>query len=176
MPVIRFPFALAMAATMLVAIGWLDYVTSYEVSVAILYYFPIAFAAWYLGWSWSFCFGLLCTATLTWAEQASGLQYSRAWMMWEVAGVRSLGFAFIAFSFNFFKKTLDREREKFRRLEAMFIFCNCCGRVRDERDNWTDMQVLLREDPVYRSRLRICPECSRAAYARGHEGRLADGS
>lgn len=161
----RFYFALALASAQLGVVGYLDYLTSYEVSVAVLYYFPIAYAAWFLGWGWSFCFGLLCAATLTWADIYSGHKYSKEWMIWEVTGIRVIGFSFVAFSFNFFKRTLDREREKVRRLEGLMTFCNCCNQVQDEHGNWSDLRTLVLENSTMQTRLKVCPSCARAAYA-----------
>ena len=163
----RFPLVLGFAVAQLILVGWLDYVTTYEISVSILYYFPIAYAAWFLGGGWSFGFGFLCAATITWAEIAGGRTFSKEWMVMEVASMRLLGFGFVAFSFNYFKRTIDREKDKLRRLEGSIAFCNCCARVRDVDGNWTDLKTVIQSNPILRGALKVCPECSRKSYADG---------
>ncbi len=53
-------------------VGFVDLKTGYEVSVALFYYFPIAFAAWYLGLGWGLGVTLLCAVTWLWADIGAG--------------------------------------------------------------------------------------------------------
>lgn len=160
-------FALIFAVAQLTLVGWLDYVTSYEISLSIFYYVPIAYAAWNLGRGWSFGFGVLCAVTLTWIEVASGRHYSHEWIIAERLLMRLLSFSFVAFSFNYFRQSLAREREKVRRLEGMLTFCNCCRKVSDDEGNWTQLDVYLRENTEVKPQTKLCPTCARETYAGG---------
>jgi len=155
---------LGFALGQLAVVGWVDYATGYEVSVAILYYFPIAFAAWQLGMTWSLGFALLCAGTLTWVDVASGHHYSHEWMMLETGFMRLLGFGFVAFSFNYFKKSIERERDKVRRLEGVVTFCSCCSKVRDEEGGWQDLETLLKQSTDARAQPKLCPDCARSRH------------
>lgn len=161
----RISFLVSLAVLQLFLVGYLDFASGYEVSLAIFYFLPIAFAAWYLGAVWSLFFAFAAAATLTWTEVAGGRQFSRTWMMWEHGLMRVLIFGFVAYSFSHFRRTIERERAKLRRLEGLLTFCNYCTRVRDESGNWTELAVLVRNSDVLQTRLKVCPECSRAAYA-----------
>ena len=162
----RQPFVFAVAVTQLLLVGWLDYVTSFEISVTVLYYIPIAYAAWNLGRGWSFGFGALCAGTIVGVAYASGQQYSSDWILAEQALMQALGFGFVAFSFNYFKRTLRLEREKVRRLEGILTICTGCQKLRDEQGNWTDLASFLREGGAAESQAILCPTCAREVYAK----------
>ena len=164
-------FDLTFALTQLALVGWLDYITSYEVSLAIFYYIPIAYAAWVLGGGWGFGFSVLGAVTLTWSEIASGRHYSHDWIVVEVTGMRLLGLSFVAFSFSYFKRAIFREREKVRRLEGLVTFCTCCHKLRDDEGNWTNLASFLRDNKGVESEAKICPTCAREVYATGGEGK-----
>ena len=145
-------------------VGWLDFATSYEISVTICYFIPISYAAWYLGWEWSFVFGLLSAGTLTWTEVAGGRHYSSGWIIGEVTLMRVLVFGFVAFSFNFFNRTIQKEKDKVRQLEGLLPVCTCCRKVRDAGGNWTDLEAYLRENTQVELQAKICPDCARSQY------------
>jgi hypothetical protein len=158
---------LTLALAQLAVVGWLDYITSYEISLAIFYYLPIAYAAWHLGRLWSFVFSILCATTLTWVEVASGQHYSSDWVVAERVVMQVLVFGFVAFSFNYFKRAIAQEKEKVRRLEGMLTFCSCCHKLRDEQGNWTDLNSFLREGRGVETEAKLCPTCAREMYATG---------
>jgi hypothetical protein len=103
---------------------------------------------------------------------AAGRHYSHEWIIGEVAMMRLLGFSFVAYSFNRFKHTIEDERAKVRRLEGLFTFCSCCHKVRDEHDNWTDLDSFLRDSVGAGTKAKLCPTCAREIYVKS--GRLAE--
>jgi hypothetical protein len=160
-------FASVFALAQLAFVGWLDYVTGNEVSVAIFYYVPIAYAAWNLGWGWSFGISTLSALTLTWVELLSGRHYSHEWIIAERTFMRLIVFGFVAFSFNYFKSTIEKEREKVRRLEGILTSCSCCRKVRDDQGNWSELDAYLRENTDVQPQTKLCPTCARETYAEG---------
>lgn len=158
--IVAFVFACAQIAV----IAWLDYITSYEISLGVVYYAPIAYAAWRIGGLASFGIAVLCVVAMTWAELASGMPFSSHWVLAERAFMRALAFGFVAFSFGWFKRSADRDRQKINALEGLLTLCMCCRKVRDEHDNWLEVDAFLREHPGL-SRPKLCPTCARATYA-----------
>jgi hypothetical protein len=159
-------FVVLITLAQLALVGWLDYLSSYEVSLAIFYYVPIAYAAWNLGAAWSFAFSALAAITLTWMELAAGRHYSSVWFLAERQLMRLLVFSFVAYSFNFFRRAIEREREKVRQLEGMLTVCSCCRKTRDEDGNWISLDVFLQEKSGVRADLKVCPTCAREVYAK----------
>ena len=80
-----------LALVLMVVVGSLDYLTSFEVSFSIFYLVPVAIAAWYAGthFGWGAC--LLAAAVWLLVDTESGHLYSSAWIPFWNAGVR-LGF------------------------------------------------------------------------------------
>jgi len=164
---VRWLGVVALTLGMVALVGWFDYLTGYEVSVAVLYYFPIAYAAWRLGWLWSFVFAFLCVATLTGVDIAAGHHYTKGWMLWNQVIMRLLCFCFVAYSFDFFKRRSDRQNEKIRRLEAgTMCICSSCRKVRDANDNWVELESFLRDNTAVQAQAKLCPDCARAFYVR----------
>lgn len=159
---ILFPVIFSLAQ--LALLGWVDYVTGYEISLVVFYFLPIASAAWKLGAAWGGVFAVASAITLTWTEVAAGRSFSQWWMVWEHGVMRALVFGFVAFSFGYFRRSIDLERGRVRRLEGLLTFCNCCMRVQDDQGNWDDLPTVVRRNKDVQTRLKVCPQCSRVAF------------
>lgn len=157
-------FELLFALVLLAVIAWFDYITGYEISVFVLYAIPIAWIAWSLNLAWGLSFSLFGTAAWRWADFASGHRYSRSWIGWEKALTGLILFAFIAFSFNFFKKTLHRGKQKVKQLEGILPICMVCHRIRDEKGDWGDLDAYLRTHSDAEPERKVCPDCGGAKY------------
>ena len=157
-------FAIAVALLMLAVVGAIDYVTGYQISVAVLYYLPIAYAAWYLGWGSGYGMSLLCVGSMTWADLATGAHYSSGWILAERSLVRLIAFWFVAFSFNYFRRTNERNELKINELEGLVTFCSRCHKIQDMRGNWVNLEHFSLERPEL-SRAKLCPTCARAEYS-----------
>ena len=159
----------AFALIQVLGVAWLDYKTSFEISLSVFYFIPIAYIAWNLGVVWACAFAILCASTLTYVELASGRHYSENWIVAERLLMRLLNFGFVAISFSHFKRTLKRERENVKRLESMFTLCGCCRKVLDEDGNWISFESYVGEKGDIGARTKLCPMCARTAYARGRK-------
>jgi len=60
-------------------VGWVDYVTSYEVSFVLFYSLPILLMVWFADRTSAVVVALLCTIIWWWADQASGHLYTQGW-------------------------------------------------------------------------------------------------
>lgn len=75
-------WAEALSLTFLV--GFLDYVTGYEVSVVLLYSVPILLIAWFADRTSAVLMALLCALVWWWSDEASGHPYKQDWhQVWE---------------------------------------------------------------------------------------------
>jgi signal transduction histidine kinase len=61
------------------AVGWVDYITSYEVSFVLFYSLPILLMVWFADRASAVVIALLCSIIWWWADQASGHLYSQGW-------------------------------------------------------------------------------------------------
>ncbi len=76
---------LALAACGVAIVGYLDYVTGYEISMSIFYLVPVAVAAWYAGRWGGVALGVICCVSWYIADFAAGQLYSHsAIAVWNV--------------------------------------------------------------------------------------------
>lgn len=96
---------------MLMVLGWLDYVTGYELNLFIFYSLPVGIAAWYLG-RWP---GVLMSvaSALTWwaADRSAGQKYSSDFVLYWNSAIHVGCFLINAFSIAKTRETIDRQRE-----------------------------------------------------------------
>lgn len=161
---------LALTALQLAMVGWFDYATGYEISVSVLYYVPIAYAAWYLDLRWAFWTGVASAAILTKVELAAGRSYSSGWIVFELCFLRVVVFGFVAYSCSHFRRTREEDRARIRRLEGALSVCSCCRKIKNERGDWLAIDDFLAEDQLASVKNKVCPSCARDRYARGGTG------
>jgi diguanylate cyclase (GGDEF)-like protein len=96
---------------LVLAIGSLDSVTSYDVSVSFLYLFPIILIAWYEGGLTAAILSIFSTLIWSTSDLASGHLYSNfAIPLWNALMVLST-FLIVAYSITLIRKLLLKERE-----------------------------------------------------------------
>lgn len=96
---------------MLAVLGWLDYVTGYELNLFIFYSLPVGIAAWYLG-QWPGV-AMSVASALTWwaADRSAGQKYSSDFVFYWNTAIHIGCFLINAFSIAKTRETLDRQRE-----------------------------------------------------------------
>ncbi len=122
---------------LLAILGWLDYITGYELSFFVFYSLPIGMAAWYVG-RWPAIFVAL-GATVAWllADHFSGVKYTEVYLYYWNSSIHFLAFIINAVTIAKIKNDLDRRqilaaelekaRAQLRRLSASPQVCPACG-------------------------------------------------
>jgi hypothetical protein len=150
-------------------LGFLDYVTGYEMSFFVFYSVPVGVAAWYLG-RWP-AIGLALAATVTWllADYFGGAKYSAPFFYYWNSTIHFLAFIINAVTIAKIKSDLDRRhvlaaelestRETLRTVSALLPACPACGKPRDraEGNRETEIAALARSCPEIAGTL--CADC-----------------
>jgi hypothetical protein len=150
-------------------LGWLDYVTGYELSFFVFYSVPVGVAAWYAG-RWP-AIGLALGATVTWllADYFGGVKYSAPFYYYWNSTIHFLAFIINAVTIARIKSDLDQRqvlaaeleasREKLRAVSALLPTCPACGKPRAGAGNngEGEMAKLAREHPELADIL--CADC-----------------
>jgi hypothetical protein len=166
-------------------LGYLDYVTGYEMSFFIFYSVPVGIAAWYLG-RWP-AIGLALGATISWllADYFGGAKYSAPFFYYWNSAIHFLAFIINAVTIAKIKSDLDRRhalaaelestRETLRAVSALLPACPGCGKLRDgaEGDRKAEVAAVARVRPELAGTL--CADC-RANGAKGVAPTPADWS
>jgi len=105
--------ALALAA----AIGFIDYLTGYEVTVFPFYSIPILLMVWFGNNKLAIVVSVLSALAWWWADAASGHHYSHEWLrVWDTI-VRLMFFCLVMFAGSTFKEQRDASRARIELLE-----------------------------------------------------------
>ena len=145
----------------LAAVGALDYFTGPEVRIGALYAVPIGFAAWYLGGWMGAVAGIGATAVAIWSERSGGQVYAESWIGYVNGASRLSIFLFVAFSFSYFRRTIDLARKRVQAFEGKLPICSCCHRVDGGDGFWMDFPTYVRTKSEAVPAFLTCPVCVR---------------
>jgi hypothetical protein len=152
---------------MLGVLGWLDYITGYEMSFFVFYSVPVGLAAWYVG-RWP-AIGVALGATVSWllADYFGGAKYSAPFFYYWNSTIHFLAFIINAVTIAKIKNDLDRQqalaaelesaREILRTISTVLPVCPACGRPRDHAEGAAEDEVV--------ALARACPELAGALCA-----------
>jgi hypothetical protein len=158
---------------LLLLVGWVDYITGYELGFFVFYSVPIGLAAWYLG-RWP-GIGLALAATTAWwlADALAGAKYSSRFSFWWNSTVHFSAFVINAVTIAKIKLDLSQRNELTAKLEAarqslramarVLPACPLCGKVHPptDRNNPAGLRELARGNADLGGAL--CEECARPA-------------
>lgn len=105
------------ALLFVLVIGTLDYLTGYDVSMALFYGFPIIGAVWFCDKKSGLLVAIVCGIVWWWSDLLAGHIYFQLWVaIWETA-VRFVFFALVAFGGAALKDKHDAVRARIALLE-----------------------------------------------------------
>jgi hypothetical protein len=155
---------------LLLLVGWLDYVTGYELGFFVFYSVPIGLAAWYLG-RWPGIW-LALAATIAWwlADALAGAKYSSRFSFWWNSTVHFSAFVINAITIAKIKLDLRQRDELAAKLEAarqtlraaagVLPFCPICGKAHPQtgRNSTVELRDLARGNADLS--VALCEECA----------------
>lgn len=163
---------------LLSTIGYLDYLTGYEVSFAIFYLLPVLGAAWLIGRRAGLAFAFLAAGTWMLADHADGHIYShRIFFVWNGINRLAMGVG-MALLAGALRKRVDHQKAlimDLRRallasseLSAQIPYCPICGDLRTDDGYEKELREFLSMHAEPKSLGRACLACAerRAEYFR----------
>lgn len=150
-------------------LGWLDYLTGYEMSFFVFYSVPVGLAAWFVGRPAAIAVALAATVTWLLADSFSGARYSAPFFYYWNTTIHFLAFMINAVTIAEIKKDLDRRhalaaeleatRATLRAVAAQLPFCPSCGKphARGPVQTATERQSIAHDGPEMEQAL--CAEC-----------------
>lgn len=157
---------LAWVVLSLAAVGYVDAVTGYEVSVFLLYTVPVALATRRLGTAAGLLTAVAATAVWVLADMRSGHVYSRAWILYVNAFNRMVCFVLAVAAIRYLRA---RQLALLRQIEAFsgqMAACGQCHRLAGADGYWRSVDDYLREFGGAELHQKVCPDCARRGYAR----------
>jgi K+-sensing histidine kinase KdpD len=159
--------------TGVISIGFLDYITGYELNFFVFYFVPVALAAWFLGLRASVYVSLLSAIVWFGADQLSGNPHSQHfYAVWNTI-IRLVSFVVIGSLTSRIRQLIDRERQlvedlqqsisEVKVLEAFLPICSQCKKIRNQEGSWQQLEVYISEHSDTKFSHGYCPECAKKA-------------
>jgi hypothetical protein len=131
------PRWLAFAASLLglIALGWVDYSTGYELSLVVFYSGPVGIAAWYAGRWPGLTLALAAAVACSLADKLDGLKYSNRFYFYWNLGVHFAVFALNAIAAAKIRAAMDERARLAGEVERLQAGSACphCGAGRTNR-------------------------------------------
>jgi diguanylate cyclase (GGDEF)-like protein len=108
------PLPLLVGLLLIGVVGWLDYLTGYELSFSLFYLVPIALVAWAAGGRLGYAASALSALVWTFVDIQSGHQYSQPTALAWNAAIRLGFFVIVVYLLTQVRVLLDHERELVR--------------------------------------------------------------
>ena len=108
------------ASALVLIIGYIDYITGYEISIFVFYALPILIAVWYADKQCGIFMALLSAIVWWWADEKAGHPYMMSWIpAWETM-IRLSFFLFVVIGVSALKAQYEL-MERSQRLEREII-------------------------------------------------------
>ena len=170
-------------------IGYLDWVTGYEMDFFVFYFLPIAVAAWYLEFSGAVCLSVISALVWYVVDALTGHVYSsRFYDVWDTL-VHLSAFMVIGWCVSEIAKLLRNERQLLDRqsaalyreqqlsnelrksmseikfLEGFLSICSQCKKIRDENGEWQLLESYISSHTFTTFSHGFCEECAQKVLA-----------
>ncbi len=156
------------------ALGYIDYVTGYELNFFVFYFVPITIAAWKVGSTSSYLISILSSIIWFLSDIYSSHPYSNAFFAaWNTA-IRLLAFLTIAYTMSRVRFLLTEERKisknlrdalvQIKTLSGLIPICASCKKIRDDKGYWNEVEAYILEHSEAELTHGFCPECMKKLY------------
>lgn len=160
------------------ALGWMDWHTGYELNFFVFYFIPIGIAARFFGIHVSILFSLLCAVVWFFADNLSGHTYSSNHFATWNTFIRLGSFVLIGWFVNQLtilytaeiRKTEDLQKalSEIKTLKSFLSICYVCKKIRNDNNNWQQLESYISEHSDTLFSHGLCSEC--AEKSRKEEG------
>ena len=155
---------LAVTALSAIALGFLDYVTGYELDFFPFYFAPIAIAGWKVGTP-SYSISILSSVIWLFSDFLFH-PYSSVLSAFCTAMMRVLSFMIVAHLTSKIHFLLAKEREtprdrlsRVKTLSGLIPICAGCNKIRDDKGNWQRVEEYVEERTNAQFTHGLCPGC-----------------
>jgi K+-sensing histidine kinase KdpD len=154
-------------------IDWLDMITGENYELFILYFLPIAGAAWWAGKRAGIL--LAAVSAVAWFESdvLSHPAHSISVESWDTA-MRLISFLTIALALSKVKEELTREQRlntdltgamsEIKQLRGILPMCSFCRKIRDADGHWAAFERYIADHSDAQVSHGLCPSCYKKHY------------
>lgn len=158
----------------LLVVGWVDYVTGYEIHLPALYFAPVALLAWNVGLRAGLVMVVFATVTWFLADRGAGHPYAAWYDGYLNALMEMIAYSVVAYSVARVRQELTIEKRlnaelsqalaEIQRLEGLLPICSSCKRIRKDDNSWEQFEVFITTRTNARFTHGLCPDCTRTLF------------
>ena len=155
---------------LLLALGWLDYFTGYELGFFIFYSIPVSITAWYAGRFPAILMSIASALVWLIADSYTGQKYSSLFFVCWNIGVRCGSFVINAFTVSKIRRILDQQKQMKMdldtalndvwKLRGLLPVCAVCQSPRNDKDYRQELAGYLQSSGKSRAGSWRCPACA----------------
>lgn len=155
---------------LLLALGWLDYLTGYELGFFIFYSIPVAITAWHVGRLPAILMSLASALVWLMADTYSGQKYSSLFYVYWNISVRCGSFVINAFTVSKIRQITDQHKQmaidlaavqaEAAKLRGFLPICGTCQRPRSDENYRSEVVQFLKSSAIPPADAWRCPECA----------------
>jgi hypothetical protein len=158
----------------LLAVGWIDFVTGYEIHLPALYFAPVALLSWRVGLRDGLIMVVLATITWYLADEGSGHHY-QSWIDGYLnAAMEMVAYSVVAYTVARVRRELTIEKRlnaellraltEIKRLKGLLPICASCKKIRKEDGSWEQIESYVTKRTDAQFTHGYCPECARTLF------------
>ena len=173
------PACLIFCITLTAVLGWLDYLSGYDLGFFIFYFIPVSIAAWKSGSRWSAAMAVICAVTWGAVDTLSNHPYSNHLYMYWNAAIRLIAFLTFALALSKLHRLLREQRvlvkdltlalDEVKQLKGFIPICASCKKIRNDKGYWEQIEKYISDRSDAEFTHGICPECIEKLYPKAWE-------
>jgi K+-sensing histidine kinase KdpD len=159
------------AVVVVFILGWMDWLTGYELNFFLFYFIPILIGAWFVGLGSAVSLSVFSALVWFTADVLSGHVYSsHIYSAWNTV-IRLSAFLSIGWAVSIIRNSLDREQKtsevlsralsEIKVLEAFLPICCQCKKIRNQEGVWQQLETYIGQHSNTQFSHGYCPECAR---------------
>ncbi len=146
-----------------IVIVFIDYVTGPFIQFPFLFVLPVVFASWYNGKWWGFAYAFVLSLvrfyfntiwTLPWGLLEGGVN----------AFIRMSVLSLLAYLVDRVAQQSSAREEEVKLLEGLLPICASCKRIRNEDDEWQQLEMYITNHSEATFTHGVCPDCAQKLY------------
>jgi len=140
-----------------------DFMTGPFVQFPFLFILPVVFASWYNGRRWGIAYAFILPLVRLYYNTV----WSIPWTMVESvinAVIRIFILSLLAYLIDKVAEQNAATVKEVRLLEGLLPICASCKKIRDEHDEWQQLEAYITRHSEAKFTHGVCPDCAKKLY------------
>ena len=153
----------------MMVIGYVDYVTGYELRMELFYLLPISYATWFIGQRIGILFSILSIVTIACSDIMAGKQYASFTIEFWNGAIYLVFYVIVTMLLKLrislqqrenLIEELDNALRQNEELSGMLPICPSCNKFRDDREYRQEVESYISKHTKTEFGHSLCKDCS----------------